>query len=82
VEYSEGWFVLQQGGSTCEWYGSMYESEQEAQEGIAAHKADTYDAVGPFHVQLDEPLAVEAWVAMADAMAEAAVAVANKVTPW
>ena len=48
---SKGIFiVLQQGGSSCEWYVQSHETIYEAEDAIRSIKAHTYDATDPIEV--------------------------------
>lgn len=47
---SDGFVVVQQGGSSGEWYASCYDTVAAAKSAIAAIKADTYDATDPFAI--------------------------------
>jgi hypothetical protein len=42
--------IVQQGGSSCEWYSASYDSVENAEDAIRGIKAHTYDAIGPFEV--------------------------------
>jgi len=42
--------VVQQGGSSFEWYTSFYDTVEEAVAAINSHREASYDAIGPFEL--------------------------------
>ncbi len=42
--------VVQQGGSTGEWYASTYNYREDAVDAIEGHAKATYHSVGPFEI--------------------------------
>lgn len=40
--------VLQEGGTSTEWYATAYDDVEEADAAIEGHREATYDAIGPF----------------------------------
>lgn len=44
------YLVVQQGGSTGEWYASLYNDVEAANEAIIGHKKATYNAIGPYEL--------------------------------
>lgn len=42
--------VVQQGGSSFEWYASTYDYRHEAVDAIKGHRKATYNAIGPFKI--------------------------------
>lgn len=48
--------VVQQGGSSFEWYASSYDNREAADSAILGHKQASYNSIGPYAVSqpLDE----------------------------
>lgn len=42
------YLVVQQGGSSFEWYPSWHDTEDDANEAIVGHAKATYSAIGPY----------------------------------
>lgn len=45
--------VVQQGGSTGEWYAATYDYRRDAKDAIRGHRKATYDAIGPFEISAE-----------------------------
>jgi hypothetical protein len=61
------YLVIQQGGTSCEWYASFYDDQDQAVGAIKEHMAACYDAVGPF--KLEQPYTVEQQLELLDLFA-------------
>lgn len=46
------WLIVQQGGSSLEWYPSTYDTREEAEAAIHEIREATYDAIGPYEIEL------------------------------
>ena len=42
------YLVLQQGGSSGEWYATTYDTKKAAKAAVASHRRATYTSAGPF----------------------------------
>jgi len=49
-EVKLAYIVMQQGGSSGEWYSQCYDSPEEAQEGINDNDRHTYSSIGPYPI--------------------------------
>lgn len=73
-ETETDYVVIQQGGSSFEYYTTIYVSKEAAFTAIKSHKEASYDAVGPFpipHFPDDQlPALIEAFDLAAKAVSE------------
>lgn len=81
--------IVQRGGSACEWLSEACNSLDEAETSIKAHKAATYNAIGPFEISerlaealVEVPGAMEDFlVLMDDALRDAVMGDFSSIEP-
>jgi len=47
------YLIVQQGGSTGEWYASTYDGRRDAEKAITAIQNASYDAIGPYEISAE-----------------------------